>query len=155
MQIEEPLCGDVSMDTARLKLQVGTLENKLGHDDLAIKNLHAGIEIFRGKGIELHPELETALANLGESYSRLKKFGPAVANQKSATQISGHMWGTESLQYANQANRLGVIFHRAGNNSVAVKILETAKQIRKQELGSQSIEFANSCLNLGLSLIHI
>ena len=150
LSIIEPLLGDVSMETARLKMQIGAIENQLNLDESAAKNLHAGIEIFRDKGIELHPELETALASLASIYTKREKFGPAVANQKSATQIAGMIWGTDSLQYATQANQLGVIFHRAGNHKVAKDVLNSAKKIREQKLGGRSFEYAQSCLNLGI-----
>ena len=153
LNLQEPLFGDVSTVTARLKLQIGTLQQKLGQYEAALKNLHSGIEILRAKGIELHPELEVALSGLADIYSTQQKFRPAVANQKAATQLSGHMWGTDSLQYANQANQLGVIFHRAGNHDVAVNILNTAKEIRKNKLGAESLEYAHSCLNMGVALI--
>ena len=150
LALQEPLYGDVSMDTARLKLQIGSLAERLGLLDLALKNLHSGIEIFRSKGIELHPELEVSLATLANLYGKQAKYLPAVANQKAAVQIAGHIWGTKSLQYANQANQLGVLFHQAGNEDVAAGILEESKMIREQHLGDRSIEFAQSCLNLGI-----
>ena len=150
LELQQPLFGDVSMETARLQLQIGTMQHQLGQMKRALKNLHAGIEIFRSKGIELHPELEISLAKLAEIYSRQQKYRPAVANQKAATQISGHIWGTDSLQYASQANQLGVIFHRAGNDSVAFKILNTAKAIREDKQGKNSLDYAHSCLNLGI-----
>ena len=150
LNLQQPLFGDVSMETARLLLQIGTLETRLGRIDPAIRNLHRSVEIFRNKGIELHPELETAMASLAEAYTRKQKFRPAVANQKGATRIAGHLWGKESLQYANQANQLGVLFHRAGNDQVATEILTAAKKLREQQLGKDSIEYAHSCLNLGI-----
>ena len=150
LRLQEPLFGEISMDIARLKLQIGTLQNKFSLDEPALQNLHAGVGIFRARGIELHPELEAALASLADIYTRQKKYRPAVANQKAATQLAGHLWGTDNLQYARQANQLGVIFHRAGNHSVAFDILNTAKQIRAEKLGTDSVEYAHSCLNLGI-----
>ena len=150
LALQQPLVGDVSMETARVKIQIGTLESKLELDELAQSNLHDGIEIFREKGIELHPELEAALASLADVYTRREKFAPAVANQKAATKIAGHIWGLDSLQYATQANQLGVIFHQAGNDDVAFDILDAAKTIREKKLGTDNLEYARSCLNTGI-----
>ncbi len=148
--MHQELFGTDSIESGQSLIQTGLMESRLGMGDRAIQRVHAGVKILSNNDFGDHPELELAHATLAELYAGQEKFGPAVANQKQATRISGSIWGRQSLEFATQANQLGVIFHRAGNLDVAFEILAQARKIRQQLLGADDAAFAHSCLNLGI-----
>ncbi len=154
-QLQSELFGEDSIEVGQSFIQIATLESRLGCSDRAISNFHQGIKILAQRGYTDHPELEMAHAGLASAYSENQKYAPAVANQKVATQISGRIWGLDSLNFATQANQLGVIYHRAGNLDVAFNILSQAKLIRQQALGTKHMAYAHSCLNLGVVMLDL
>ena len=155
VELSEQLYGGSSVEFSQALVRSATLESGNQNYSTATKQFHQAIEILRQHGFEDHPDLETAHAGLASAYSKQSKLPPAAANQKEATRISAAVWGRESLNFAIQANQLGVIYHKAGNLDVAFEILDRAKQIREKLLGTDHAMFAHSCLNLGALMLDL
>ena len=154
-ELSAKLYGGESIQVAQSLFQEATLAARLQDYSTATRNFHQAIELFRKHDFGNHPEMELAHAGLASSYVQQSKFIPAAANQKEATRISGQIWGRESLDFAMQANQLGVIYHRAGNLEVAFEILDQARAIREKSLGDDHAIYAHSCLNLGAVLLDL
>ncbi len=150
LALQEQVLGENAMAVGQTLLQLGSLEHRAGATEDAIQHLHRGIRVLEGVGLDEHPEIEIGHTMLGTLYADKKKFAPAVENQKSATRISGRIWGESSLQYADQANQLGVVYQQSGNLNVALKILRAAEAIRRLKLGPDDPAVAHSLLNIGI-----
>ena len=144
------LFGGQSAIVGRQWLQMGELQMEAGFKDGARHSFHKGVDVLKGLQIVNHPEVEKAHAALAAIYAQQKQFGPAVENQKEATKIAARIWGENSVDYALQANQLGVIFQRAGRLETALGVLQASEVIRRNELGKNSLPVAHSLLNIGI-----
>ena len=154
-KLSKQLYGIKSVQVAQALFQSARIESRLKKFQEAAKKFHQAIEIFRAHGFGNHPEMELAHSGLANAYVQQSKLTPASANQKEATRIAGQIWGRDSLDFAVQANQLGVIYHRAGNLDVAFEILDHARAIREELLGTEHAIYAHSCLNLGAVMLDL
>jgi tetratricopeptide (TPR) repeat protein len=150
LAFQERLFGKQSLVVARTLVQLASLENEIGDAKNAIANFHRAVRTFRDLGIDVSPEIEFAHTGLAALYSQSKQWSPAIANQKIATRIASQMWGDASLQYAEQANQLGVLYHRARELKTAYNVLSASGAIRRRLLAPDDPQVGHNLLNLGI-----
>lgn len=151
ISIQRQVFGANSMSLAQALVQIGTIEHHAAMTADAIPHFHQAVKIIKSLGLNEHPSLESAHMALGALYTRKKKFQPAIANQKEATRIAARLWGDSSIEFADQANQLGVMFHRGGNLEGALKILRASMAIRNKVLEADDPAIAHSLMNVGIA----
>ena len=141
--------GIKSLPVAQVLVQVANHEYKsTDTTDDAITHFHRAIETFKKLDLNDHPQLEEAYMGLGALYVRKKKFKPAISNQKAAARIAVNVWGENSINYADQANQLGVMMHASGQTEDALQVLLAAAAIRSKVLGAKDPKVAHSLFNV-------
>lgn len=144
-----------SVMVGRQVLKISEIRRKLGLNEEAASDIHRGIRILRGQGFDCHPELEMAHSNLAAIYTRADQFPPSIANQKVATRMASQLWGEQSVQYAQQANQLGMIYHQSGENETALKVLRGSEAIIRLNLGPAALDVGSIRMNIGRVLMEI
>ena len=149
ISIYERVYGIESLPVAQVLVQVANQEYKSADNTGdAITHFHRAIESFKKLDLNDHPQLEEAYMGLGALYVRKKKFKPAISNQKAAARIALKVWGENSINYADQANQLGVMMHASGQAQDALQVLLAAAAIRSKVLGPADPKVAHSLFNV-------
>lgn len=144
---------DADVTIARQSLEIAMLQSTLGDHSAAVENYQSAIRRFQRSQVLLHPDLERAHAGLATAALAAGNVPQALANQKEATRIAGSLWGDRSVDYALQANQLGVLYHRSGELSTALKILRASEVIRRNHLGPDDPQVGHSRFNIGVVLM--
>ena len=150
VELTRELFGENSALFGKQLLQTASLARQLGQTETAIRYYHQAINNLKATFRARHPDIELAHAELGRLYLRRQKYVPAIENLKEATRLAANLWGERSLQYANQANELGVAYQKAGQLDVALKVIQASEVIRRNKLSDKHAAVGHSHLNLGL-----
>lgn len=149
-QMTEELFGAESFMMGKQLMQLARMYQQIGRFELAATEFkHAAIILTKFLG-ENHPDLEICNAYLGEVYAAQGQVEQSIAHHSKATEISGYVWGEDSLRFAARANELGVAFHRNRQYDTAIKVLRTAEAIRRGRLSETHPQVAHSLSNLGI-----
>ncbi|MEM7455598.1 MAG: tetratricopeptide repeat protein, partial [Planctomycetota bacterium] len=151
--VAETLFGEEAPIVGKLNCQLAGIRQTAGDMDGASSNYHAGIDILREKYCPIHPEIVAAQSALANCYLEMGEFRTAIANLKASTSMAAQLFGEESLQYARQANQLGVAYYRGGDLDTAEQILKGAEAIRRQSLGEEHLLVGHSLLNVGIVML--
>ncbi len=152
-ELLEQTIPDANVPLARQSLEIAALQAAIGDHDSAVKNYQAAIHRFHQSNMTRHPDLERAHAGLAAAALATGNVAQALANQKEATRIAGSLWGDGSIDYALQANQLGVLHHRSGDLQTALRILRASEAIRRNHLGPDHPQVGHSRFNIGVVLM--
>lgn len=149
-QLTEELFGAESFMMGKQLMQLARMYQQIGRFELASSEFkHAAMILQKFLG-DQHPDLEICYAYLGEVFAAQGNVEQAIAHHSKATEISGKVWGEDSLRFAARANELGVAFHRNRQYDTAIKVLRTAEAIRRGRLSETHPQVAHSLTNLGV-----
>ena len=139
---QSPLYGKQLLQNASLNRQTGRFQD-------AIRDYHQAIETLKDTFRSKHPDIQAAHRQLGQLYLARRKYVPAIENLKESTRMAANLWGEESIQYANEANELGVAYQKSGQTNIARGVFKASEVIRRKKLGPNHPAIAHSHLNLG------